>query len=160
MYDDTDRCPDHNDIIDCAGQAEDALRRLARITIQRPSMSPADIDVVLARLAGALAALPQSAAQLSDMLGHALDDFDLAMDPLTDAQDPVIAIGTAQLHLDAIREPAIEVYRRLDSAHQETAHISATDPVTRAEHASPPARRPEHRQAPSSPGAGRPGPAR
>ncbi|MEJ7796541.1 MAG: hypothetical protein WKF50_13380 [Nocardioides sp.] len=129
MYDDTERYPNRDDIIDCAHQAEDALRRLARITIQRPSMTPADIDIVLAQLAGAVAALPQAATQLSDMLGHAQDDFDLAMDTLTDAAKPDVAIDTARLHLDEIREPAVEVYRRLDAAHQETAHISTANPV-------------------------------
>ena len=157
MYDDTERYPNRDDIIDCAHQAEDALRRLVRITIQRPSMTPADIDIVLAQLAGAVAALPQAATQLSDMLGHAHDDFDLAMDTLTNAADPTVAINTARLHLDAIREPAVEVYRRLDAAHQETAHVSASDPVvTNAGPMSPPARRPEHRQPPPSAGGGRP----
>lgn len=159
MYVDTEPYPGGNDIIDCARQAEDALRRLARITIQRPSMTPADIDVVLAQLAEAVAALPQAATQLSDMLGHAQDDFDLSMDTLTDADDPAIAIDTARLHLDAIREPAVEVYRRLNAAHQETAHISTVDPVVPdAGPMSPAARRPEHRQSPPSAGGGRPRP--
>lgn len=113
MYDDTERGGDRAEIMDCAREAEDAIRRLARITIHRPSMTPADIDVVLAQLAGAVAALPQAATQLSDMLEQAHDDFDLAMDTLTDADDPAIAIGTARLHLDA--------------AHDQTAHISAID---------------------------------
>lgn len=161
MYDDTERHPNHDDIIDCARQAEDALRRLARITIHRPSMTPADIDVVLAQLAGAVATLPQAATQLSDMLGQAQDDFELAMDTLTDADDPALAIGTARLHLDAIREPAVEVYRRFDAAHQETAHISATDPdAPDVKPMSSPVRRPEHRQPPRTSGGGRPGPAR
>ncbi len=157
MYDDTERYPYRTDIMDCAREAEGALRRLARITIDRPSMFPADIDVVLAQLAGAVAALPQAATQLGDMLEQAHDDGDLAMDTLTDADDPAIAIDAARLHLEAIRKPAVEVYRRFDAAHQEIAHICATDRVSpETEPMTAPARRPEHRRPPPIAGVVRP----
>lgn len=158
MYDDTERCGDRAEILDCTREAEDAIRSLARITIHRPSLTPADIDVVLAQLADAVAALPQAAAQLSDMLEQAHDNFDLAMDTMTDADDPAIAIGTARLHIDAARAPAIELYRHLDAAHNQTAHISAIDRRGQeADHESPRVRHPEHRHPPPDSGGHIPG---
>jgi len=147
-----------------ARAAEDAIHRLARLTVDRPSMTPADIDVVLAHLAAAVAALPQVAAQLGDILDQAKDDYRLAMDSMTTPVDPAIAIDTARLHLDAVREPAIDLYRRLDAAHNETAHISATPHDDELHESQPPApgarhRRPEDHQRPGA-GDHRPGPAR
>lgn len=158
MNDDVERNDDRAEIMDCAREAEDAIRRLARITIHRPSMTPADIDVVLAQLAGAVAALPQAVTQLGEMLDQARDDFDLTMDTLTDADDPTIAIGTARLHLDAACAPAIELYRHLDAAHNQTAHISAIDPLgEEPEHKAPGVHRPEHRHSPPDSGGHHPG---
>ena len=68
------------------------------MTIHRPSLTPADIHVVLADLAGAIAALPQAVTQLGDMVESSGYDFDLSMDTLTDADDPSDAIGLARLH--------------------------------------------------------------
>ena len=78
--------------------------------------------------------------------------------------DPAIAIDTARLHLDAVREPAIDLYRRLDAAHNETAHISATprgDELDESQPSAPGARH-RHPEDHQRPGAGdhRPGPAR
>ena len=140
-----------DDILDCARQAEDALRRLARVTINRPSRTPADIDAVIASLAEAIAAVPQAVTQLGDMLRNAQGDRHLTMDSMAGTRDPSIAIDTARLHLDAVRQPAVEVYRNLDAAHQETAHIAIDDsselPAPRFGR---PAIRPEHRPPPSS----------
>ena len=148
-------------ILDCARQAEDAIRRLARITIDRPSLTPADIDAAIASLAEAVAALPQAATQLGDMLRQAQDDWHLTMDTMSTTRDPSIAIDTARLHLDAVRRPAVEVYRHFDAAHQDTAHIAAADPLdVQAPEPTPRARRPEHRQPPQSGGPPRPGPSR
>jgi len=66
----TDRGPG-SEVTDCACAAEEAIRRLARLTVDRPSMTPADVDIVLAHLAEAVAALPQVTAQLGDVLDHA-----------------------------------------------------------------------------------------
>lgn len=150
-----------DDILDCARQAEDAIRRLARITTDRPNLAPADIDVVIAHLADAVAALPQAVTQLGEMLHQAQTEWHLTMDMLADTRDPSIAIDTARLHLDALRQPAIEVYRHLDTAHQETAHISATDRLEpQPPQSTPRSIRPEHRQPPSSNGPSRSGPSR
>jgi hypothetical protein len=141
---------DH-DILDCAREAENAIRRLARITIDRPSLTPADIDLVIAHLAEAVAALPQAATQLADMLHRAQHDWHLTMDAMSDTRDPSIAIDTARLYLDAIRRPAIEVYRHLDAAHQETAHVCAIDPSEyEAPESMPRSIRAEDRRPPSS----------
>jgi len=51
----------------------------------------------------------------------------LERDTLTEAEDPDLAIDTARLHLDAVREPALGLYRLLDAAHNETAHIAVAD---------------------------------
>lgn len=147
-----------DDILDCARRAEDAIRRLTRITIDRPSLAPADIDVVIAHLADAVAALPQVATQLGDMLHRAQHDRHLTMDTMSDTHDPSIAIDTARLHLDAVRRPAVEIYHHLDAAHQETAHVGATDPSELQAPESPPRpMRPEHRQPPSGASPGGPG---
>lgn len=46
------------------------------------------------------------------------------MDTLTETEDPDLAIGTVRLHLDAVREPALGLFRTLDAARHETAHIA------------------------------------
>lgn len=139
-----------DEIVECAREAEDAVRRLARMTIGRPDLDPADIDVVIAHLADAVAALPQAVTQLGDMLENTHDGFDLTMDAMTATDDPAEAIDVARLHLDAVREPAVEIYRRLDAAHQWMAHIVADDRIDDdADLAAPALRRPEHRQPPT-----------
>ena len=57
--------------IDCARAVEDAIQHLCRTTLARPSMTPAEADLVLAHLAAGAAALPQAARQLGDILEKA-----------------------------------------------------------------------------------------
>jgi len=57
----------------------EALQDLCRTTSIRPSMTPAEVDLVLAHLAEAAAALPQAARQLSDVLDQARDGHVLEM---------------------------------------------------------------------------------
>ena len=90
-------------------------------------MTPAEVDTVLAHLADAAAALPQAARQLGDILQHAKTDYVLEMDNLTEINDPDLAIDIARLHLDGASEAAISLYRRLDAAHNATAHIATFD---------------------------------
>jgi hypothetical protein len=152
--DDHDPPADHaSQVIDAARAAEHATQHLCRTTLTRPSMTPAEVDLVLAHLAAAAAALPQTARQLGDILTHAREDHVLEMDTLTDTQDPDQAIDTARLHLDGVREPALTLYRLLDAAHNETAHIATAD--REAGHADQNApgdtsgvRRPEEREPP------------
>lgn len=92
-------------------------------------MTPAEVDLVLAHLAAAAAALPQAARQLGDILEQAKTNYVLEMDTLTDTLDSDLAVDTARLHLDATREPALGLHRLLDAAHNETAHIAATEPL-------------------------------
>lgn len=116
-------------------------------------MTPAELDIVLAHLADAAAGLPQAAQQLGDILEQTKDDLELEMDTLTENEDPHIAIDTAQRHLDGLREPALSLYRLLDAAHNQVAHIATVDreagPAGRVaqDHASV-VRRPEGRQPP------------
>lgn len=121
-----------DEITDCARVAEDAIRRLAHLTIGRPSMTPADLDTVLAHLAETIAAVPQVATQLSRILDRSRDTHRLAMDGMTATTDPDLAVDTARLHLDAVRDPAIATYRHLDSARNEAAHIRASPRVDAA----------------------------
>lgn len=118
---------DRNEAIDAARAAAVAIRQLCRVTSARPSMAAADVDVVLADLAEALAALPQAARQLGDILEGAKNEHLLEMDSLTETTDPDLAIDTARLHLDAARDPALDLYQLLDAAHNETAHVVAAD---------------------------------
>ncbi len=90
-------------------------------------MTPAEVDIVLAHLTAAAAALPQAARQLGDILAQARQDHVLEMDTLTETQDPDLAIDTARNHLDGVSEAALGLYRLLDVAHNETAHIAVTD---------------------------------
>ena len=76
------------------------------------------------------------------------------MDSLTETEDPHLAIGTAQLHLDAVREPALGLYRALDAARNETAHIAVADRAINHSrglqlHPPSPVPRPEERQPPA-----------
>lgn len=116
-------------IIEHARAAADALQQLSRATAARPSMTPADVDVVLADLAAAVAALPQAASQLSDILERAKARYVLAVDNLIEARDPDLVIDRARLHLDDVHEPAARVSRLLDAAHNDTAHISASEHI-------------------------------
>ena len=121
------------ELIDCAGQVEDAVRRLAHLTLGRPSLTPAEVDTVLGHLAESLAALPQVATQLGDILDRTRDTHLLAMDGMSTTTEPDLALDTARLHLDELRGPAVETYRHLNAARNEVTHISATpladDPV-------------------------------
>ena len=87
-------------------------------------MAPAEVDIVLAHLADAAAALPQAASQLGDILAQAKEDRLLEMDNLTEIEDPDVAIDTARVHLDGVRDAALDVYRLLNAARNETAHIA------------------------------------
>lgn len=68
-------------------------------------MTPADVNVVLARLASGVAALPQAATQLSDILDQARNDYVLSTDDLTESTDPGLVLDTARLHLRGVLSP-------------------------------------------------------
>ena len=152
--------PDHDastdetsQVISAARAAEHAIQHLCRTTLTRPSMTPAEVDVVLAHLADAAAALPQAARQLGDILAQTKANHVLEMDTLTEIEDPDLAIDAARLHLDGAGEAALSLYRLLDAAHNETAHIAIVDRLAKHtdEHApeTPPLLpRPENRQPP------------
>jgi hypothetical protein len=147
------------EVLDRAHAVEIAIQQLCRAMLARPSMTPAEVDVVLARLAAVAAALPQAAQQLGDILQQTKGDYTLEMDTLTETQDPGLAIDTARLHLAAVREPAEGLYRMLDAAHNETAHIAAVDRVVKrreraAQDITSSDRRPEERQPPQIGGSG------
>lgn len=140
------------DLVDCARHAEDAIRRLAQMTRQELAFTPAEVDTVLSHLAETVAALPQVAGQLSDILTRTRDTHLFAMDGMTATTD--LAIDTAQHHLDEARHPAVETYRHLNAARNEVAYISVIhdledDPPP--EHSTPVARRhrPEERHPPA-----------
>lgn len=116
------------DVGESARAAAESLQQLCRATLSRPSMTPAEVDVVLGHLVAALAALPQAARQLGDILEQATHHLVLEMDTLTETTDPALAIQTARSYLDALGEPAHDMLRQLDAARNETAHISA-DPT-------------------------------
>lgn len=157
MYGDPDHTDELDDIADCARAAEDGVRRLARLTIHRPSMASADIDVVLAELAGAIAALPQAVAQLGDMLENSNDAFALTWTPRSTSTTPLMPSTWHACTSTRSANPPSRIHRHLDAAHQWTAHIVADDRVDDvAEHAAPATRRPEHRQAPTLSGIDRP----
>lgn len=115
------------DVISCARALEDAAQNLCRATITRPHLTPADVDAVLAHLAAAADALPQAARQLSDILDQTRHHHALAMDTMTDTEDPDLAIDTARLHLHDLRQPATELYRHLDAAHNQTTHVATVE---------------------------------
>ena len=150
----------------CAQQAEDAIVRLAHLGMAEPSLSPAEVEVVLGHLAETIAAIPQVAAQLGRVLNRSQDTHQLAMDGMTTTTDPSLAVDLARHHLDELREPAVQTYRHLDAARNQAAHVSATPledtrdvpnnvPESRA---SDRRSRPEERQPPpvSRPGPNRP----
>jgi hypothetical protein len=146
-------------VISSARAAEHAIQHLCRTTLTRPSMTPAEVDNVLAHLSDAAAALPQAAHQLGDILEQAKDNYVLEMDTLTETHDPAHAIDTARLHLDGVGEAALGLYRLLDAARNETAHIAVGDRLAKrtdedARDSNPRARRPEDRQPPSMGGEG------
>lgn len=136
-----------------ARAAADAIHHLCRATVARPSMTPAEIDVVLADLAAAAAALPQAARQLADILDQAQHEQPLQMDTLTKTEDPNAAIDTARRHLDDVHAPAHDLYRSLDAAHHETAQITTalrSEPgQERVDETISLTRPPDHRQPPS-----------
>jgi len=148
-------------VISSARAAEHAIQQLCRTTLTRPSMTPAEVDIVLGHLADAAAALPQAARQLGDILKQAKDDYVLEMDSLTKTQDPDHAVETARIHLDALHEPALDLLHQLEAARLETAHIStsATPRDAKRERPSttPSVRRPEDRR-PRAAGGGGTGP--
>ena len=84
------------------------------------------MSALLADLAAATAVFPQDATQLGDILNRAKHDFRLEMDSVAPGEDPARVVETARLHLGAIRGPALDLYRLLDAAHNDTAHIAST----------------------------------
>jgi site-specific recombinase XerD len=115
-----------DEITDRARDAADALRRLAHLRIGRPSMTPADLDIVLAHLAETIVAVPQVANQLSSILDRSRDTHLLAKDGMTTTTDPGLAVDTARLHLDAVRVSAFATHRHRNRARNEVAHLNAT----------------------------------
>lgn len=166
MSEHTDSAGEASQVINCARAAENAIQQLCRAILARPRMTPAEVDVVLDHLAAATAALPQAANQLGDILERAREEHVLQMDSLTETEDPDLAIGTARLHLGALREPALSLFRTLDAARHETAHIAVVDRAvehTRSLGLHMPSLpdRPEDRQPPTMGADGRsPGPSR
>lgn len=166
MSEHTDSAGEASEVINCARAAENAIQQLCRATLARLSMTPAEVDVVLAHLAAATAALPQAANQFGDILEQARDEHVLQMDAVTETEDHDLAIGTARLHLDALREPALSLLRTLDAARHETAHIAVADRAAKQPkglgHPMPSLPdRPEDRQPPTMRADGRsPGPPR
>lgn len=146
---------DHaSQVIDAARAAEQAIQQLCRTTLNRPKMTPAEVDTVLAHLAAASAAIPQAARQLGDILEESNQDNALEMDTLADTADPGLAIDAARHHLGGAGETALDLYRLLDSAHNETAHIGVADrlakrPAEDSRDSNRRTRRPEDRQTPS-----------
>jgi hypothetical protein len=159
MMPEQERPESADQVLDSARSVEDAIQRLCRATLTRPSMTPAEVDVVLTHLTAAGGALPQTVSQLSDILERAQHHYVLEMDTLMPTQDPRQALDTARLHLRTARALAFDLYRHLDAAHNQTAHIAtrATPADTMTEYCSAPpsARRPEERQPPTG---GRTGP--
>ena len=145
----------HNDDpINLARTVEDAVRQLCRATTHRPTMAPAEVDVVLVHLAEAAAALPQAATQIGDILERSQDEYVLSMDHMTDRTDPGLAVSTAQLHLDTVCGLGVNLYRSLSAARNEVAHIAAAErpderPRADVQQQATRVRRPEDRQPPS-----------
>ena len=161
MNDHDDSAEPVSQVISSARATEQAIQQLCRTTLTRPSMAPAEVDIVLAHLADAAAALPQAASPLGDILAQTKEDRVLEMDNMTEIEDPDVAIDTARVHLDGVRDAARDVYRLLNAARNETAHIAVagrpteeTDDIVQD---TPKVPRPEHRQPPTV-GGGGPGP--
>ncbi|GAB3996412.1 hypothetical protein [Nocardioides marmoraquaticus] len=106
-----------------ARAVEDATQDLCRATVARPMLAPSEVDVVLAHLAAAAAALPQAYAQLSEILDDAKSDQVLETDGMADTDDPTLAVDTARMHLDEARDAAVALHKLLDAAHAQTAHV-------------------------------------
>lgn len=102
---------------------EDATQDLCRATLSRPVLMPSEVDVVLAHLAAAAAALPQAYAQLSEILEDAKEDQVLETDAMADTDDPTLVVDTARLHLEQAQEAALALHQLIDAAHAQTAHI-------------------------------------
>jgi len=115
MNEDTDLANEAAEVIAAARAAEHAIQHLRRTTLTRPNMTPAQVDIVLAHLAAAAAALPQAARQVGDILAQTEEDHLLEMDNLTEINNPDLAIDTARLHLDGAGEAALSLYRQLDA---------------------------------------------
>jgi hypothetical protein len=103
--------------------ANEAVADLCRHTINVPDLRPAGVSDTVANLAALAAALPQAFAQVSRALEKAQREQLLEMDSMTGETDVDMAAGVAKLHLEEARELAVELHKRLDSAHQSTAHI-------------------------------------
>lgn len=99
------------------------IHGLNRATLRASGQTPSQTAEQVAHLAAAAAALPQAFAQLSALLEEALAHQTLSMDQDSLDADPAMAVGVARLHLDEARSYAVELYKRLDAAHQATAHI-------------------------------------
>jgi hypothetical protein len=152
MIDHDDSADPASQVISSARATEQAIQQLCRTTLTRPSMAPAEVDIVLAHLADAAAALPQAASQLGDILAQASDRV-LEMDNLTEIEDPDVAIDIARVHLDGVRDAALDVYRLLNAARNETAHIAVagrpTEDTDDIMQDTPKVLRPENRQPPT-----------
>lgn len=120
------RPEDASTITGGARTAERAIHQLCRATVTRPAMTVAEVSDVLADLAATIAALPQAASQLGDILQRAEHDRRLVIDTTVETDDPRQAIDTARRQLDAIRAPADDAFRLLDAARNLTAHIGGT----------------------------------
>lgn len=114
-----------------AQATETAVQDLCRATLSRPALTPAETADVLSHLAAAVATLPQASAQLAEILDHAKSDQVLETDSMSDTNDPTLAVDTARLHLEEAREAAVVLYRLLDAAHQQTAHLISHTSITR-----------------------------
>lgn len=101
----------------------DHIHGLNRATLRASGQTPPQTADQVAQLAAAAAALPQAFAQLSALLEEAMASQVLSMDAESLDADPAMAVGVARLHLDEARSYAVELYKRLDAAHQATAHI-------------------------------------
>lgn len=99
------------------------IQSLNRATLRGSDQTPSQTAEQVALLAASAAALPQAFAQLSALLERALTDQILSMDSDSLEPDPAMAVGIARLHLDEARGHAVDLYKRLDAAHQATAHI-------------------------------------
>lgn len=114
-----------------AQTAEGAVQDLCRVTLSRPALTPAEAADVLGHLAAAVAALPQASAQLAEILDQAKSDQVLGTDSMSDTSDPTLAVDAARLHLEEAREAAVVLYRLLDAAHQQAAHLISHTSITR-----------------------------
>lgn len=155
------------ELADCARRAEDAVRRLAHLTMNGPDLTPAGIELVLAHLAETVATLPQVATQIARILERCSETHELSMDEMGAGTSASLAIRVARSCLEAMRDPAVEAYRRLNTARNQITHIRATpyDDIAKtgwtAGPTADPVRPQRHENRPPPPGGpGRRGPAR